>query len=59
MKTEVCKNAKCSNATKPEDLCPEHLAEYDKYLDELAERAAAQERYEQGKTDEYGNGEVA
>lgn len=41
-----CKNLKCANAEKLEDLCPEHKAEYESYIDEQAERAEAQERYE-------------
>lgn len=60
MKTaKICKTAKCANAERIEDLCPEHKAEYEAYLDEMAARADMQARYERGATDENGNGEVA
>lgn len=59
MKKSACKNPKCANAERIDDLCPEHVSEYEQYLDEMAARADMQERYERGAKDENGKGEVA
>ena len=41
-----CKDLKCANAQDLDELCPEHKAEYEAHLDDMAARADMQERYE-------------
>jgi len=56
---KMCKNLKCANAKGIEDLCVDHRTEYEAYLDEMAARDEMQRRYEEAKTNEHGQGEVA
>jgi hypothetical protein len=44
----VCQDAKCAAAKDHADLCADHRAEYEQYLDDMAQLAKIQEQYEQG-----------